>query len=237
VVVVKINVLSKELSILLLFAVGLLIIAAAPSYYFYSKYQESQELLKNPTQAARTEVRALVERVSKLMELPSEEPTIATVSDKEKLKDQPFFAKAENRDKVLIYTQAKKAILYRESTNKIIEVSSIAIGSSQDTGSVSAQPTTTKVAIYNGTAVAGLARTASQKLAGTAGFSVVVRKDAANTYSKTILVDQTGVNSGKVAQLATMFGGTVSSLPAGEATASGADALVILGEDFAAENR
>ena len=62
--------------------------------------------------------------VSKLMVLPTDEtPTMATVSDPEKLKNQAFFVNAKVGDKVLIYTKARKAILFSPSQNKIIEVS------------------------------------------------------------------------------------------------------------------
>lgn len=91
-------------------------VAIASAYYFYQENQKFQALLKNPTEAAKEETKALVAQVGKLLELPQgEEPTLATITDKERLKDQPFFAKAENGDKILIYTQAGKAILYRLS--------------------------------------------------------------------------------------------------------------------------
>jgi hypothetical protein len=71
---------------------------------------------------AANDVNALVAEVGKLMALPNEEPTIATVSDADKLTDQEFFKKAQDDDKVLIFPKAQKAILYRPSTKQIIEV-------------------------------------------------------------------------------------------------------------------
>jgi hypothetical protein len=71
---------------------------------------------------------ALIEKVGMLIELPDERPTIATVSNVEALRaNQPFFEKAENGDRVLIYTGARKTIIYRESSNKIIDVGAVNI--------------------------------------------------------------------------------------------------------------
>lgn len=127
--------------------IGLLIgsvLALIPSYYFYNKYQQSQKLLKNPQQAAKQEVASTVARLGKLMVLPKDEtPTIATVTDKNKLKEQPFFAKAENNDKVVLYIKAKKAILFREKDNKIIEVAPINISKQASGTPAPSQPVTT----------------------------------------------------------------------------------------------
>ncbi len=104
----------------------LIIAGASGTYYYYQKYQQAQFALDNPDLTAQNEVRILTDKLGKLIELPTdEEPTVATVLDKEKLKDQGFFVKAENGDKVVIYSKSRKAILYRESTNKIIEVAPI----------------------------------------------------------------------------------------------------------------
>lgn len=81
------------------------------------------------------EAKQLHEEVSKLMELPTDEvPTVATVVDADKVKNQAFFAHAQNGDKVLLYAKSSKAILYRPSTQKIIEVAPINLNTTQTTG-------------------------------------------------------------------------------------------------------
>lgn len=64
----------------------------------------------------------IIEKVNELTLIPvGEEPEIATVDDKSKLGDQAFFSRAENGDKVIIYRNAKRVVLYRPSTNQIVE--------------------------------------------------------------------------------------------------------------------
>lgn len=105
-------------------------------YFFY----QWNLLKQNPQAVAEQEVAALVAQVGRLIVLPTgETPTVATVSDPTALKDQAFFAQAVKGDKVLIYTTAKKAILYSPTLNKIIEVAPINIG---DQKGVTATPTT-----------------------------------------------------------------------------------------------
>ncbi len=127
---------------------GLLIgavLALIPSYYFYTKYQQAQKLLKNPQQVATEQTKAVVDKVGKLIALPSDEtPSLATVQDKTKLKDQPFFKNAVNGDKLLLYIKARKAILYRESSNKIIEVAPINITKNQQQAGTATTPAPTQ---------------------------------------------------------------------------------------------
>src|SRR3989344_6249733 len=96
--------------------------------YFYNQVR----ILKQDQQVlAQQEVEALVAKVGRLIVLPEgETPTVATVADPEALKSQVFFAKAVKGDKVLIYTTAKKAILYSVGMNKILEVAPLNIGES-----------------------------------------------------------------------------------------------------------
>lgn len=104
-------------------ALVLIAAGAGGTYYYYTKYQAAQSSLENPELLAKTEVKTLTDKLGKLIALPTdEEPNVATVLDQEKLKDQPFFVNAKNGDKIVIYSQKKVAILYRESENIIIEV-------------------------------------------------------------------------------------------------------------------
>lgn len=104
--------------------ITILALAAAGYLYF-----ELTQLKKNPQVTAQKETTELVAKVSKLVVLPEgETPTVATVSDPAVLKDQPFFANAAKGDKVLIYAQAKKAILYSVGMNKILDVAPLNIG-------------------------------------------------------------------------------------------------------------
>lgn len=77
---------------------------------------------QNPEKVKQAEADSIIAEVGKLIDIPSETPTVATVSDIEKLKDQPFFKNAQNGDKVVIFAKAQKAIIYRPSTKKIVEV-------------------------------------------------------------------------------------------------------------------
>ena len=121
----------------------MVIFAGAISLYLWTIYQKSQAELNriklNPQAVSLEEGKLLVSKVGLLIALPNEDPTIATVTDASKLKDQPFFSRSQNGDKVLIYTQAKRAILYRPGINKIIDVAPVNIG--QPTPSVSPNPT------------------------------------------------------------------------------------------------
>lgn len=220
--------------------VGVIILMLIPSVYFYSKYKKAQQRLANPAQFATDETKNLVAMVSKLMNLPAEEtPTVATVNDKEKLKDQPFFAKSENGDKVLIYTNAKKAILYRPSINKIIDVAPVNIGPAASASAevnapsgASPKAVAMKFTILNGTSHVGLTKKYETELKEKVASADVIAKDNAvlKTYEKTLLIDVKGTQKDAATILAKELGIQLSTLPSGEATPSG-DYLIILGTD------
>lgn len=112
----------------------------------YKKLQDENKKLKNPQEQARIQTESLIKEVGAITVLPADEtPTVATVADASKLKNQAFFKDAQNGDKVLIYTKAKKAYLYRPSTKKIIQIAPVNIGASQSgtTGTTGTSGTTT----------------------------------------------------------------------------------------------
>lgn len=114
--------------------VGVLILLGGIGYLswlYLDAKAETRRFTEDPQAAAAAGLAETVEKVGKLMVLPDDEtPTLAAVSDVEQLREQPFFAKAVNGDKVLIYTKNRLAILYRPSTNKIVAVGTVNLNTS-----------------------------------------------------------------------------------------------------------
>ncbi len=224
-------------SMLLTVLFGIIVAGAlGGAIYYFMQYQNTQALLKDPTKASAEKSKLLVEEVGKLMVLPpNEAPQVATVSDVNKLKQQSFFAQAKNGDIVLIYTQAKKAILYDPTQKKVVEVGPINLSDTTAPSTAPANsavsPTELRVVLYNGTKVTGLSSTTEKDLtAKMANVTVVAKGNAVkSTYTKTIVVDVTGKQSAGAAQIAKTLGGEVGSLPSGEAKPANADIAVFLG--------
>lgn len=104
----------------------LVILLGGTSGYLYKKTLAQKN---TPEQVAQEEAQTLAKKVGMLIVLPTDEtPTVATVSDPEALKNQAFFENAKVGDKVLIYTNAKKAVLYDPTLNKILNVAPLNIG-------------------------------------------------------------------------------------------------------------
>lgn len=109
---------EKQINIYKVIIAIVLVSAVGTAAYFYHKYSK----VKTVTTAS-VENQQVIDAVAKLIELPTDEqPTLATVTDPAKLSGQAFFAHAKTGDRVIIYAGAKKAILYRPSENKLVEV-------------------------------------------------------------------------------------------------------------------
>lgn len=98
--------------ILLLFVIGFL------AYFAYFA----------PEAVSRREVSKWVHIIGALVVLPTgETPTLATVTNKDKLDDQAFFQQTENGDRMLIYPRAGRAFLYRPSMEKVVGMTEVSI--------------------------------------------------------------------------------------------------------------
>jgi hypothetical protein len=228
----------------------LAVIIFLPSFYFYNKYQSLKKTVGNPPASLENEVKDLVNKVGKLIELPEgEDPTLATVSDKSQLPPQPFFARAQNGDKVLIYQKAKKAFLYRPTTDKLIEVGPVSTTELSPTvtppaGVLITQPVTAtqssiltptktntvSVSIYNGSKTAGLAAKTEQNLISKfSNISVIQKANSQGDYQKTLVVDLSGKQNKLASDMAGFLNGEVGSRPDSEPKPS-ADILIIVVE-------
>jgi len=252
---------KKRMTAVLLRSLGVLVVTGSlgTAAYFYTEYKRVTEI-----RTPEAELESLVADISEHFELPtSETPTLATVTDREKLSGQEFFASSQNGDKVLLYQEGRKAILYRPSTGKIVNVAPIGVQeptpAASEPVSTPAEPATVagaetaaepapteetvaepvipvepaRVALYNGTTKKGLTGTYEKELLSedVALFEVVAKENAVKTdYAATIVVDLSGTQSVRAAQLAEKLGVSVGALPEGE-TAPDADILVILGSD------
>lgn len=113
--------------------IGLLVLL--PSLYFYKKSQDAERKLNNPSEVNKEVVDQIEKKVGRHILLPTDEqPTLVTVTDVEKVRGQKFFDNAENGDKALVYTQARKAILYRPSKDIVIEVAPLNVDAVQPAG-------------------------------------------------------------------------------------------------------
>jgi hypothetical protein len=219
---------------IVLFGLLLVLLAAAPSVYFYQKY-------KSATQGAsggEEQAQEVVAKAGRHILLPTgEEPTVFTVTEKDKLSGQAFFANAKNGDLVLVYYNAKKAFLYDPVADKILEVGPVLAASptpapSGEQTATTPTPASIRFVLYNGTTIVGLTKTYEASLkAKVTGAEVVDRDNAAKQdYETSVLVDLTGGNP-KAQEIATALGVGLGALPEGEAKPADGDFLLILGAD------
>ena len=221
-----------------LFIVVAVVIVVLAVFFFVRSSREVknlrvqlEDLKKNPQKVSQEEAKILTDEVGKLMVLPDgEQPSVATVEDIEKLKELPFFSKAANGDKTLVYVNSRKAILYRPAEKKIIEVATLNLASKIDP-----EKFTANVVLRNATGADGLAQKVSIILGTTLPKVEVVATDEAKTTRKTtMIVDLVGTSNDDAQRLANAFGGFVGNLPEGEDKPENGDFLVILGEDIKA---
>ena len=208
---------AKVSKILIIVGSVVLLALAAATGYFFMKYQS---IKKNPGQVAQAEVDRVVKLVGQLITLPKDEsPTLATIQDREKLKDQPFFTNSKNGDIILIYTKAQKAIVFREKENKIINVGPISID----------QQNGTPIALVNaGGNVDEITKKINDKFNGSVSIKSTTDAKNKSSVKQLTVVDAAG-NSGDLAKrIADAIGGNVGNLPDGETAPAGANIVIFV---------
>lgn len=223
--------------------------------FFYIKYQEAQDILSANTTSNSQELKDVMGKVSRHIMLPeSESPTLATVSDVEKLRNQAFFLKAENGDKVLVFTEARKAILYRPRVDKIIEVSPITVDGSTgeqlntSLNSPSNNPTkplptqtpqtsqTLRIEIRNATLQPELTSILRTNLATQAGdVEVTAAGNATKNLERTTIVAINPSKQSDIQKIALSLGAEYTTELFEVEQGSTADAIIFIGNDYSEE--
>lgn len=120
---------NKIIIIVCIVLIGLSIFGVKSYTALHETKKELEDIKNDPNAKAKKESEDLVALVGKLVMLPNNEvPTIATVTDPKELADQPFFKNSLTGDKVLIFQESSRAILYRPSENKVIEIAPLTVG-------------------------------------------------------------------------------------------------------------
>lgn len=193
-------------------------------------YQNQKSQIQDDSRRISYEdVKQLVAEVSKLIDLPKDEiPAVTTITDVAKMQDRPFFQKAKNGDKVLIYTNAAKAILYDPIIKKVIDVAPLNIGSPS-----AKAPILLKVVLKNGTKTAGLTTKIEDRLQKeNLQFEVSSKENAEKQdYDKTVVVVLNESSKRLAESIANLLNVTIGALPDGEIKPDDADMVIILGKD------
>ncbi len=114
------------LSLILAVSIVLLIQSKQEIQSLKTSLDEARESQVLGAQNTDQEVVSLLNELGQLIVLPTDEqPTVATVTDLTQLAGQPFFEQAQIGDKVVIYNNSAKAILYRPSEKKVINIAPI----------------------------------------------------------------------------------------------------------------
>lgn len=241
--------------ILFLIIVSLIGLAIAGfSYYEYQKTQKELQAIKKAAGTSQNtntdQLAKILGEVGKIYNLPQGEiPTMATISDIGKLKDQPFFQNGKNGDILLVFNKAGKAILYNPTDKKIIEVAPInssppsnspgsSPGSSpkstpSTTPTPTPQPIQPKILIRNGTISPNLAVKMETDIKKSFPAVIIVGKEnaARNTYDNTVAIVLNPSVKDNAIEIARTLNITIADLPSAEKKPTNTDILIILGKD------
>jgi hypothetical protein len=114
---------NKTKLLIIAAALVFLVLAGTAGFFAWQFFS----LKNDPNKANKETVSRLTSEIGSIYMLPSGTPTVAQIEDKTKLSGQSFFDKAENGDYIVVYTDAKLALVYRESNKKLVNVGPITL--------------------------------------------------------------------------------------------------------------
>lgn len=97
----------------------LLLLTTGVSALLFIKYQRA--LGSNPSE----ERQQIISKIEHVVLLPNEDPSLSTVVDSTKFTNQTLRDRAKNGDKLLIYAEAKRLVIYRPATQKVVDLLTI----------------------------------------------------------------------------------------------------------------
>jgi hypothetical protein len=107
---------NKKLFWMILVVIGLLCTYALIMGAIYKNQIASQK------KAQAKEEKQTVDKIAKLLRLPDENPIITTVYNEKDFENNNLFRPVKKGDKILLFINAKQAVIYRPSNNQVIEV-------------------------------------------------------------------------------------------------------------------
>lgn len=223
-------------NILLISLLVLALGAFAWSFFNYQSVKKEVEVLKDPSLAQRLneeQTQELLKKVGKILVLPQEKnPVVAIINDVELLaSNQDFYKDAHDGDKLIIYQNSRKAIIFDEDNNRVVNVGPVFYNNADGTS----QPPTTQtdritIDLRNGSSQPNATVPVRDNLSTNYAFNVTRLSKAANSnYSGITIVDLSEGKASYVEQLQKALSATVvQSLPEGETSAS-TEVVVIVG--------
>jgi uncharacterized protein HemX len=110
-------------------AIAAIVVAALAVVFAGWMLVQNRQLQKKQTAdtSAKAEVtnEEVAKKVAAVYDAPKETPSVAKVADKSKLPNEAFFQNAKQGDYVLIYPNAKIALIYRLAENKVVNIGPI----------------------------------------------------------------------------------------------------------------
>lgn len=121
---------KKKIAIL-----AVVLVVALGGWLAFREYKQTKDVANNPELAKQEEIKKTIKDVSSHVQFDGvENAVVSTVNDKEldNLKKQDFFKDVQPGDKILVYADSKRVILFRPSLNKIINMTQLSVTTGTD---------------------------------------------------------------------------------------------------------